>query len=142
MPGSNGTASPLPDLILSDLMMPLMDGFQLLEKLKSADPWRHIPVVILTARADISDKLRALRIGVDDYLLKPFEEEELLLRIENLLKNHFERVQHQTINNQPVVAAEVSAIDEAPHPMISAEDIDWLEQLEHLIRKPREMNLI
>jgi signal transduction histidine kinase/DNA-binding response OmpR family regulator/streptogramin lyase len=132
--GKNGNTSSSPDLILSDLMMPVMDGFQLLKKLKSADRWRHIPVIILTARADISDKLRALRIGVDDYLLKPFEEEELLLRIENLLKNHFERVQHQTINNQPVVAVEVSAIDEAPHPMISAEDIDWLEQLEHLIQ--------
>jgi signal transduction histidine kinase/DNA-binding response OmpR family regulator/ligand-binding sensor domain-containing protein len=131
--GSNGTASPLPDLILSDLMMPLMDGFQLLEKLKSADPWRHIPVVILTARADISDKLRALRIGVDDYLLKPFEEEELLLRMENLLKNHFERVQHQATNGQPVAAADVSGLDQTPHPMISAEDMDWLEQLEHLV---------
>jgi len=69
------------------VMMPVMDGFQLVEKLKSDDRWRHIPVVMLTARADLRDKLKALRIGVDDYLLKPFEEEELFARVENLLKN-------------------------------------------------------
>ncbi|MFQ5447139.1 MAG: ATP-binding protein, partial [Saprospiraceae bacterium] len=81
------------DLILSDIMMPVMDGFQLLEKLKGSDVWRNIPVIMLTARADISDKLKALRIGVDDYLLKPFEEEELLVRIDNLLKNYQKRRQ-------------------------------------------------
>ena len=79
------------DLILSDIMMPVMDGFQLLEKLKSDDRYRHLPVIMLTARADMQDKLKALRIGVDDYLLKPFDEEELLVRIENLLQNAEER---------------------------------------------------
>ena len=52
---------------------------------------QHLPITMLTARAGKEDKLRALRIGVDDYLLKPFEEEELLVRIENLLKNSAER---------------------------------------------------
>ena len=132
--GYNGHTSSLPDLILSDLMMPVMDGFQLLEKLKGADSWRHIPVIILTARADISDKLRALRIGVDDYLLKPFEEEELLLRMENLLKNHFERVQLQPVADKATIMEGTPNSDEAPHPMISAEDMDWLEHLEQLVR--------
>lgn len=76
-----------PDLILSDLMMPVMDGLQLLEKLKSSDATWHIPVIMLTARAEARDKLKALRIGVDDYMTKPFDEEELLVRIENLLHN-------------------------------------------------------
>jgi DNA-binding response OmpR family regulator len=83
--------SSLPHLVLSDLMMPVMDGHQLLEKLKSDDATRHIPVIMLTARVDVRDKLRALSIGVDDYLLKPFDEEELLVRIENLLKNQAAR---------------------------------------------------
>lgn len=79
------------NLIISDLMMPEMDGYQLLENLKSDNATRQIPVIMLTARADARDKMKALRIGVDDYLLKPFDEEELMVRIGNLLKNQEER---------------------------------------------------
>jgi len=63
-------------------MMPVMDGYQLLETLKSNDATRHLPVVMLTARADMQDKLKALRIGVDDYLLKPFPLELPLVMLE------------------------------------------------------------
>ena len=80
-----------PSLIVSDIMMPIMDGYQFLEKVKNDDNYRHLPFIMLTARADIQDKLKALRIGVDDYLLKPFEEEELLVRIKNLLNNYQRR---------------------------------------------------
>lgn len=76
-----------PDLIVSDIMMPVMDGFQLLEKLKTDDNLRSLPIVMLTARAEMQDRLKALRIGVDDYLTKPFEEEELFARLKNLLNN-------------------------------------------------------
>ena len=66
-----------PDLILTDLMMPVMDGFEFMKKVKSQDKWRAIPVIALTARSEMTDKLHALRIGVDDYLVKPFLEDEL-----------------------------------------------------------------
>ena len=114
------SSSLLPDLILSDLMMPVMDGYQLLEKLKSNSATRHIPVIMLTARADIQDKLKALRIGVDDYLLKPFDEEELLVRIENLLKNQAAR--------RTAVADEPES--EAVAPLLSQPDQEWLEGFE------------
>ncbi|MCP4199182.1 MAG: response regulator, partial [Proteobacteria bacterium] len=55
-----------PFIIISDLMMPVMDGFRFLETLKSDDRWRHLPVIMLTAKANIRSKLKALRIGVDD----------------------------------------------------------------------------
>ncbi|MBK9337871.1 MAG: response regulator [Lewinellaceae bacterium] len=91
-------------------MMPVMDGYRLLEQLKSNEATRHIPVVMLTARAEAQDKLKALRIGVDDYLLKPFDEEELLVRIENLLRNAANRQAagcycRRAIGRQPILAA-------------------------------------
>lgn len=113
-------------LILSDLMMPVMDGYQLLEKLKSDDATRHIPVVMLTARADARDKLKALRIGVDDYLLKPFDEEELLARIENLLENQATRQEEAQAGTKQDAAARVA-------PVMSETDREWLETFETFV---------
>jgi signal transduction histidine kinase/DNA-binding response OmpR family regulator len=76
------------DLIISDVMMPAMDGFTLLETLKESETYREIPVIMLTALSDISYKLKALTIGVDDYLTKPFVADELLARIYNLLQRY------------------------------------------------------
>lgn len=118
-----------PDLILSDIMMPVMDGYELLERLKSNESFRSLPVIMLTARADVQDKLRALRIGVDDYLLKPFDEEELLIRIENLLENSSLRA---------IVEIEESQTDEnesnkTTESIISAEDQIWLKEIEEYV---------
>lgn len=117
-------------LIISDIMMPVMDGYQLLQKIKSTDDWRHLPLVMLTARADVQDKLKALRIGVDDYILKPFDEDELLVRIDNLLQNVQTRLvwtsQHQdTTAELPIPST----------PAISQEDLIFLEKMEDLVSK-------
>ncbi|AXG69229.1 sensor histidine kinase TmoS [Kordia sp. SMS9] len=79
------------DLIVSDVMMPAMDGFTLLETLKESDAYREIPIIMLTALSDIKYKLNALTIGVDDYLTKPFIASELLARIQNLLQRYQSR---------------------------------------------------
>ncbi|MEM6265750.1 MAG: ATP-binding protein, partial [Bacteroidota bacterium] len=76
---------PIPDLIITDLMMPVMNGLQLIEILKQDGRWHQIPVIMLTARADKRDKFQALRSGVDDYMLKPFVAEELIARVSALL---------------------------------------------------------
>jgi len=74
-----------PDLILLDLMLPGMDGYSLLEKIKDVSDWSLIPVVILSAKDGVEDKLRGLRLGVVDYITKPFDRKELLARVKNIL---------------------------------------------------------
>jgi len=73
------------DLIVTDIMMPALDGYQLVQKIRANPVWSNIPVLILSARADRVDQEKAFRLGVDDYLIKPFEQAELLLRLEQLL---------------------------------------------------------
>ena len=70
------------DLILLDIMLPVLDGFGVLEKIRS----REIPVIFLTAMGSVSDKVRGLRLGAEDYIVKPFEAMELLARIEVVLR--------------------------------------------------------
>ena len=75
------------DLILSDVMMPKMDGFEFCKQLKSSSKTSHLSVLLLTARSEDADKIKGLEIGADDYLIKPFNQEELKLRIHNILKS-------------------------------------------------------
>lgn len=83
-----------PDLILLDLNMPGMDGFEVMEQLKEVDPQSLVPILVLTALKDEETKLRALRSGAKDFLNKPFDLTEASLRIKNLLEM---RILHQTV---------------------------------------------
>lgn len=80
-----------PDLIISDVRMPGMDGLTFAKKIKENTNYRLIPFITLTAHSNKKDKLTALRIGVDDYLIKPFNPQELLVRVNNLINNAIER---------------------------------------------------
>lgn len=125
------TAPIPPDLVISDLMMPVVDGFQLLDKLRTTPRYSRIPVIMLTAKTNIHDKLTALRIGIDDYLVKPFIEEELLARVHNILRFHgqkegdtitaFEDKQEHTLTGSRMTKAK--------------QDLDWLVQLEQAVAK-------
>jgi signal transduction histidine kinase len=75
----------LPDLILADVMMPIKDGYQLCREVKEDLRTRHTPVVLVTAKADLSMKIEGLEQGADDYLTKPFSSEELRARVKSLL---------------------------------------------------------
>lgn len=115
------------DLIVSDVMMPQMDGFTLLTHLKDEEQWQGIPVIMLTARAAAEDKLQALTIGVDDYLTKPFSAEELMVRIANLLANYRQRkaVLLETEQQPEPLSPLEESVAQA-----SAFDAKWIKELE------------
>jgi len=89
------------DLCILDVMMPVMDGFTLAGQIRKMDP--EMPIVFLTAKNQKEDKLKGLKLGADDYITKPFEAEELVLRIHNILKRSGkEEVQSVQLGNLQV----------------------------------------
>ena len=82
-----------PDLIILDVMMPKIDGYEVCRRLKASDRTRMIPVLMLTAKREVPDKIRGLDIGADDYITKPFNPQELMARVRSLLarKNEEEK---------------------------------------------------
>lgn len=87
----NKVAEYSPDLIVLDIMMPKMDGFEVCRRLKGNEETRYIPVIMLTAKGDVDSTVKGLDVGGDDYLAKPFDYKELLARIRSLLSIKEER---------------------------------------------------
>jgi len=113
------------DLIVTDLMMPWMDGFELIESIKQNDNYKKIPMLVVSARISDDTKEKVLYKGVNDYLQKPFQKNELLLRIDNLIRNKNEAKNPDggDVFSQLVTKEEVSAVER-----------DILHKLEHVVK--------
>lgn len=97
----------IPDLIISDLIMPELDGRQLCEMVKKEPSTCHIPVILLTAKAAVEDRIKGLETGADDYITKPFNMDELITRAWNLIKQR-KKLQEKFRNQTELPAAKIS----------------------------------
>ncbi|WP_416865787.1 MAG: tetratricopeptide repeat protein [Imperialibacter sp.] len=115
----------VPDLIVTDIMMPGMDGYEVTRQLKTHMETSHIPVIMLTAKADLESKLQGLETEADDYLTKPFEATELLARVDNLIQSRAKlREQFSQIVTLKPKGVAITSIDAAflDKLMVSIED--------------------
>jgi YesN/AraC family two-component response regulator len=96
------------DLIVTDVMMPVMDGYELTAAIKQHDKFSHLPIILLTAKTQEGDRQEALTIGADDYIAKPFKLGDLQLRIDNLIANR-QRIHRDTVQPQTTDDSEPEA---------------------------------
>ena len=108
-----------PELILLDIMLPGMDGLELLSKLKASPKNRDIPVIMLTAKGSEYDKVKALDAGADDYVTKPFSPREVAVRVRNMLRRA-----EKSQENQRLVCAELCIVIEAYEVFVREEMVD------------------
>ena len=118
----------IPDLIISDVMMPEMDGYTFCKKIKSNEKTNHIPVILLTAKASTEDKLEGLELGADDYLIKPFNPDELKLRVRNLIKIR-EQLRQKFTTEMILKPAEV---------VVPSAQVQFMEKLKNIIENNLE----
>ena len=115
----------LPDLVVLDVMMPVMDGIAALQQLRTLSA---VPVIMLTVKGDEDDKVRALRLGADDYVTKPFSQRELLARIESVLRR---AAQPAVLPQDTIVVDEDLTIDFARNRVIVRGQEEPLTATEH-----------
>ena len=101
----------VPDLIISDVMMPEKNGFEVCETLKQDERTSHIPIILLTAKATMEDKIHGLKHGADAYLTKPFHKEELIIRLDKILELR-QKLQQKYASNPPISTDKSPSLEE------------------------------
>ena len=118
----------IPELIIVDWMLPVMDGIELVQHIKRNPQTSFIPILMLTARKFLTDKTKALRVGVDDYIQKPFDSDELRLRISQMLQAKENRT--EGLIQEYAFSSEIDEIQFA----LSSKDQLWLLELEEKLQ--------
>ncbi len=90
----------MPDAIVLDVMMPRLDGYETVKKLKSQDHTKHIPVVIVTALNDVANQIKSIEAGANDFLSKPIEERLLIAKVELLSKQNILSLQNKALSDE------------------------------------------
>jgi DNA-binding response OmpR family regulator len=111
----------LPEVIISDVMMPLMNGFELCEQVKRTDEFKHIPFLLLTAKSDSSSQQKGLSLGADDYINKPFEMKSLQFKVNNIINtnNARKKLQLNYITAQKSTEGSSNILDSNQHEFIT-----------------------
>ncbi|GAA6205908.1 ATP-binding protein [Thalassotalea sp. SU-HH00458] len=130
----------IPDLIVCDIMLTGIDGFEVLKQLKENDITSHIPVILLTARSDLDSRLHGLNLHADDYLSKPFNQQELLVRIDNLIQNR-ENLQQSHLNKfKAIQTSERKAASHEKASLLTSED-NVIDSVEEVFLEKLEMTI-
>lgn len=124
-----------PDLIILDIMLPVMDGFEVCRALKSDEETARIPIIILSAKSQETDKVVGLELGADDYVTKPFSPRELIARIRAIMRRGAEQQPDSIVEKGDII------IDSAKHKvMVGSEEIQLttteFKLLEYMARRP------
>lgn len=124
-----------PDLIILDIMLPVIDGFEVCRTLKSDDKTSHIPIIILSAKSQETDKVVGLELGADDYVTKPFSPRELIARIRAIMRRGAEQQTSDIVKKGDMI------IDSAKYKvMVGSEEIPLttteFKLLEYMARRP------
>lgn len=106
------------DLLIADVMMPVMDGIELIEKTRKIS---NIPIIILSAKGELTDKVHGLNVGADDYITKPFDAVELLARVKSSLRRSNILVSNQEKNHNIFMAGRVSVNDSKKEVLVDGE---------------------
>ncbi len=128
----------IPDLIITDVMMPYVDGFEMCRRLRSDERTSHIPIIMLTAKADIESKMEGLERGADAYLEKPFNKEELLIRIKKLLELRKNLQQYYSKQVAPNIFTE-KITEQLPTPaLVEIIENDFVKKIREVVEEHLE----
>lgn len=116
------------DICILDVMMPVMDGFELAENIRRLD--RDVPIIFLTAKNQKEDKLKGLKLGADDYITKPFDAEELVLRMSNILRRSAGRMEeNRTLGGLELKMDQLKLVTEQQEYQVTIREAELLSYL-------------
>lgn len=140
--GIDKTIKELPDFVISDIMMPIMDGIEYVKQIRANTDTSHIPIILLTAKTDMQSKLECLKLGANDYITKPFSMVYLQARVENILeeRKHWQekyRLQIQGSINGPSLNT-ITTTQQVEETMVDKKDDEFMKKVVEYVNQHME----